>query len=377
MYKTMKIFKCFKIIIAVFLILSGQHSVWGQTEDTWTAFYNQDSTLVGYKDRSGDVKITPKFAGYMTAMKFDKIVAGMERNGEKWISYYVNKDGKVFGTDSMYIFDNTADCENEGFIRFRDSKSDKVGLFDKNGNIVVPTIYNDLTKVRNGMLIGLKGAKKKYVRENAPPVDNYYTWGGGIEMLIDTLNNILAENFPNDNKLDFYSVERTSKPSEDKSKKSFPSSDGKYVTFIDFEEEFKAWLIDGLLSDFTQEQLLQSAYDTIVWESKEGWAKSEKQEFVDNNFQLLRQILLEINEPQTNYSIFLNGLNPFMYEGQEFDKYFNNCREAKEWQYPVLSVVISYDYGTEDISQNHFDFLRTENGYRLISVTIRSAEIKE
>ncbi|WP_222867747.1 WG repeat-containing protein [Sphingobacterium phlebotomi] len=372
----MRIFKCFKVIVAVLLILLEQQLLWGQTEDTWTAFYNQDSTLVGYKDRSGDVKIPPKFAGYMTAIKFDDIVAGLERNGEKWISYYVNKDGKVFGTDSMYIFDNTADCENEGFIRFRDRESDKVGLFDKKGSIVVPAMYNDLTKVRNGMLVGLKGAEKKYARENDPPVDNYYTWVGGEEVLLDTLNNIVAENFTNDNKLDFYSIEITSKPSEDKSKKSFPSNDGTYVTFIDFVEEFKIWLANDLLSDFTTEKLLQASHDTIVWESTKGWAKTEKRAFIENNFQLLKHILSEIKEPETNYAVFLNGLNPFMYEGAEFDKYFNNCREAKEWQYPVLSVVISYHYGKEAMSQNRFDFLRTENGYGLISSTIRNAEIK-
>lgn len=373
----MKIFIQFKIITITFLTMVWGHVAWAQTKDTWTAFYNQDSTLVGYRDSAGNVKITPKFEGYVTAIKFDNIIDGKERNGEQWTSYYLNKKGREFGRDSIYIFDNTADCENEGFIRFKDRESDKVGLFDKNGDVVVPAIYNDLTKVRNGMLVGLKGGKKKYVRENDPPEDNYYSWVGGVEVLLDTLNNVLAENFPNDNKLDFYAVERTSAPSKDKSKKSFPSSDGKYITFIDFEQEFKTWLIDDLLSDFTRERLLQSAHDTIVWESKAGWAKSEKQEFLDNNFELLKQILLEINEPQTNYSIFLNGLNPFMYEGEEFDQYFNNCREAKEWQYPVLSVVISYHYGTEDISQNHFDFLRTENGYRLISVTIRNAEIKE
>ncbi|MFD2539626.1 hypothetical protein [Sphingobacterium chuzhouense] len=369
--------KYFKIIAALFLIMLGCRSERGQITDTWTVFYNQDSTLAGYKDKSGVVRIEPRFAGFVTAVQFNDIISGTERNGEKWTSYYLNKKNKVFGTDSIYIFDNAADCENEGFIRFRDRESDKVGLFDKNGDIAIPAIYNDLTKVRNGMLVGLKGGKKQYVRPNDPPADNYYSWVGGVEVLLDTLNNVLAENFPNDNKLDFYSVERTSKPSKDKSKKSFPSSDGKYITFIDFEKEFKAWLIDELLSDLGKEQVLQSTHDTVTWESKEGWAKTGKQEFMDNNFQLLKRILLEINEPETNYAIFLNGLNPFMYDGEDFDEYFNNCGEAREWQYPVLSVVISYNYGTKDISQNHFDFLRTENGYRLISVTIRNAEIMQ
>ncbi|MEI9958494.1 MAG: WG repeat-containing protein [Ferruginibacter sp.] len=36
-----------------------------------------------------------------------------------------------------------------------------MGLFNKNGDIVVPAEYNDITRVRNGMIIALKGAEKK------------------------------------------------------------------------------------------------------------------------------------------------------------------------------------------------------------------------
>ena len=66
------------------------------------------------------------------------------QNDDRWFSFW-NGDStlrSIVGKDSVYIFDNTPDCENEGFIRFRDHKTDKAGMFNRNGNIVIPAEYN-------------------------------------------------------------------------------------------------------------------------------------------------------------------------------------------------------------------------------------------
>jgi hypothetical protein len=64
-----------------------------------------------------------------------------------------------------------------------------------------------------------------------------------------------------------------------------------------------------------------------------------------------------------------------MYEGVEFEKYFNNCGDAKEWVFPVMNIVISHN-DKKNFSQNNYDFLRTESGYKLISVTIKNEKIR-
>ncbi|WHT39712.1 hypothetical protein QNH98_03240 [Myroides sp. mNGS23_01] len=87
-------------------------------------------------------------------------MAVSEEVGESWKNYYLTKEGRSVGVDSLYIFDNGSDCESEGFIRFRDSKTDQAGMFNSKGDIAIPAVYNDLTRVRNGMIIGLKGAEK-------------------------------------------------------------------------------------------------------------------------------------------------------------------------------------------------------------------------
>src|SRR5947209_11166940 len=111
----------------------------GQSTDIWTTFWNKDSTLMGFKDKNGSVKISPRFTkGLMAASQFKNIIAVTEQANGSYKSYYLTKKGKIVGKDSLYVVDNTADCESEGFIRFRDKKTDKAGMFNSQGEIVIP-----------------------------------------------------------------------------------------------------------------------------------------------------------------------------------------------------------------------------------------------
>ena len=149
----------------------------GQRTDTWTAFWNEDSTLIGYKDTNGIVKIEPIFSGFFFAEKFDNIIAISEGNNGELGSYYLTKTGRTFGEDSLFNFDFRYDCESEGFIRFRDPKTAKIGMFDRTGKIAIPAIYDGLSRVRNGMVRGLKGAEKKYW-DNHEHADYHYSHTG-------------------------------------------------------------------------------------------------------------------------------------------------------------------------------------------------------
>lgn len=344
--------------------------LFGQSIDTWTAFWNKDTTLIGYKDKTGIVKIEPKFTSFTTAKRFHNIIAVMEDLNGNYKSYYLTKSGRIIGKDSLHIFDNGADCESEGFVRFRDKKTDKVGMFNRNGDIVIPAEYNDLTRVRNGMIIALKGAEKKYWERG-----EHYSWIGGHELLIDTNNNILIDNFKLDNKLNFFSIEKTKTPHSDTIRKSFLAKDGNYYSFVDFEKEFRQWIRKELINDLTKERLVSVSYDTITWESTDGWAKTDKVKLITDNFTILKNGLLEILQPKTDYFISSDGLNPFMFEGAEFEKYFNNCGESKDWIYPTMSIIITHK-DKKDLTQNHYEFLRTDKGYKLICLTLRNEKMK-
>lgn len=364
-----------KLYILTFLTTISSLTLFGQSNDTWTSFWNEDTTLLGYKDKNGVVKIEPKFTDYGCANKFDNIIAVTEEVNGKWNSYYLTKSGKIIGRDSLHIFDNGYDCESEGFIRFRDRKTDKVGMFDRTGKIIVPAIYNELTRVRNGMIIGLKGAEKKYWDKHKESGCNHYSWVGGQEILIDTLNNTLVENFKYDNSINFFTLQKAETSQPDTTRISFKAKDGTYYSFIDFEKEFRQWITTEMLNDLTIERLINISFDTITWEATNGWVKTNKQKLISDNFSILKNGLLEILNPKTDFFISSDGLNQFMYEGPEFEKYYNNCGEAKEWIYPTMSIIISHN-DNKDFTQNHYEFLRTDNGYKLICLTIRNEKMK-
>lgn len=364
-----------KLYFLLFACLFCKLNALAQTPDSWTSFWNIDSTLIGFKDRSGAVKIQPKFQGYTNASKWDYLVAVTELHGGNWSSYYLTKPAQVIGKDSLYIFDNAADCESEGFIRFRDPKTDLVGLFNRRGKVVVPAVYNALERVKNGLLSGLKGAEKKYWDSNTHSGCHHFSWSGGQSVLLDTLNNLLIEDFPRGNSINYFSLEKTTRPMSNSTQTSYLAQDGSYYSFVDFEREFQQWINTAFTEDLTIEKLLAVSHDSLTWESQEGWATTAKEKLIADNFKILKSGLLEVQQSQTDYFISIDGLNPYLFGGETFEKYFDNCGMAKDWKYPCLSIVITHREG-ERTSQNHYEFLRTDQGYKLICLTIRDREMK-
>lgn len=340
-----------------------------QNNNTWFSFWNKDTTLIGFKDKNGIVKIEPKFTGLTNTGRFDYIVAVTEEKDGNWDNYYLTKAGKIIGRDSFFVFDNTADCEHEGFIRFRDRITDKVGLFNSKGELVVPAIYNFTSPVANGMIIALTGATKKQMGE-------HYSWEGGQFLLIDTNNNTLIENYDTEKNLNFYSVLITPQLNKDSLRHSYKGVNGQYYSFIDYDKEFQHWLQSSLLRNFTKTSLSKSCNKEIFgWREPAGWTATEKNRFIDRNFETIKKILLTLNSPKCDYHVFNEGLNPFIYESAAYKKYFDNCGQSEDARYPVKNIVISYT-GKKGLTQDHFEFLRTPNGYKLISLQLSSAKLQ-
>lgn len=348
-------------IIYALLILNLSASA---QNDIWFSFWNKDTTKVGFKDKNGIIKIEPKFNGFTIARKFENIIAVSEEKDGNWKNYYLTKNGKIIGRDSLFIFDNGPDCENEGFIRFTDRKTDKMGIFNSKGKIVIPAEYSNLTKVKNGMIIALKGAQKVMDGE-------HFFWKGGKEFLIDINNKILIENFAYNDDLNFYSVQKSKEPNTSPVRENFKGIDGQYYSFINFDKEFKLWLQNTLLEDLSKANLEKHSFDKITyWKKSDGWKNLPKNKFIDQNYSYLISKLEELKNPKTDYFVSSDGLNSFIFESSEYEIYFNNCNEAKEWLYPIMNVVIN-PKNKLDNGQDHLEFLRTENSYKLISVSAR------
>lgn len=344
----------------------------GQDHRSWTAFWNEDATRMGFRDPDGSTRIEPRYSGFTTARKFDDIVAVMEDHGDRQEAYYLTKSGDIIGRDTIYFVDNGPDCESEGFIRFRDRRTGLAGLYDGAGGIAVPAEYNDITNVRNGMAAALKGARKKAPGAGREDECGHVIWEGGREYLIDTRNRVLVDGFPYDPGLNFYSLTIRKEPAPEKDRRSFRGVDGNYYSFVDYKKEFQAWLTAVMGGSFSRETLMEnSCRDIYFWKEPDGWAAESSRSFIDLNFELIRSRLSEWNKENAGHFIAMEGLNPFIFKSAEFDPYYNNCGEPKDWQYPVMSLVIQHQTGG-DSAQDQFDFLRTENGYKLISVAVRN-----
>ncbi len=361
-----------KSILLTYLIILIGLSAFSQSSEKWIAFWNEESQLMGFKNSKGQVEIKPKFMGFTVAREFDNIIAVMEDNNGKYEAYYLTKSGKKIGLDSLHIYDSKADCESEEFIRFRDKKKDKVGMFDKNGNVAIPANYNDLSRMHNGLIWALKDAKKKYWTKHKESGCNHYSWKGGQELLLSKDNKILVENFRYEGNLNFYSMIVQNKPSSNSTKANFIGVNGKYYIFTDIEKEFNQWLKTELIPNLTLSKLEFSTMDSLTyWKKPKGWITESKQTFLTRNFELIKERLQSIQMDKSDYFVSIGGLNQFMYTGNNFDKYFNTCGEARQEKYPVMTLIIN-NKTDSNFTQDHFDFLKTDKGYRLINITIRN-----
>lgn len=337
-----------------------------QKKDLWYSFYNADSTLYGFKDANGVVKIEPKFQSFFLTGVFDNIISVNEKQGDKYESYYLTKSGRKVGRGNVYIFDFTYDHEQEGFIRFMDHKADKEGLFNRYGDVVIPALYDGMTSVHNGLIVVLQGAKK-IVSEDG----EHHHWEGGTQKLLDTNGRVLIRNFDYNMKLNLYSLVVSDKKHTSQVRKSFRGENGQYYSFIEYETEFRTWLEKDLLVNLDKNKLLRASFNTIANPAVGGWAFEPKEKYIGQYYERIKAKLLQLKKPAFKYSINVDELDSDIYETEEFRPYMNYLGYNRMAEYPVLNVVIDYGIMTPNHRQDFFEFLRTKEGYKLVSATMR------
>ncbi|MEJ7559944.1 MAG: hypothetical protein WKF66_16650 [Pedobacter sp.] len=356
--------KTFAVICVVLLLCVETQA---QLSERWYRFYNRDSTLIGFKNAEGKVSVAPRFQPQSAWGAFQNIIAVQEKRDGQYLNFYLTKSGREVGLDSVHYFDNGQDYEEEGYIRFRDHKTDKVGLFNKFGDIVIPAIYNDLTRVNNGLIIALSGAEKVRSEDG-----EHSSWRNGKLILIDTSNKVLMEDFNSYRSLNLFSLSITKNPHPDVIRKNFKAKNGTYYSFIDYKKEFLSWLKTNVLNNHSKEKLGSAFYDNLAYfKPDSGWVSEPKDTYLSQNYELIIKKLLQVNATDSRYSIAIDGLNGLIFNSPDFGPYYDGRNESKT-KYPVLSLIFDYDEMTPQHKQDHFDFLRTDDGYRMISLSIRN-----
>ncbi len=352
-----------------FLLFLISFSLFSQEDKYWYAFTVEDtianplSSSLGFKDSKGNVKIKPIYSSLFTQNnKFEKIVAVTEYSENNSKSYYLNKKGKKFGIDSLYTFDFSHDTEQEGFIRFSVGRYlDSIGLFNANGKVVIEPKYNSLSKVTNGLLIAKIGAKQKH--ENHHAGCDHWSFEGGKEMLIDTLGNVLLDNFKdNDLFLNLYSLKITDHKSKEKFRHNFKGKNNKYYSFISYKEEFENFINNDFLKNISNKTSENYLFITIQ-EATDKTKSNEQRNEILNKITILKKNKITFS----NFPFFYFDL-----ENQKLltsmEKYVNNANELNSNKHPTFEIQSVDKPKNEEVS---FSFIRTENGYKIYDFRIQ------
>ncbi len=378
---------CSKVKIALIIfILTGFHLdiSYAKDPEIWTLFLDKQTELIGYKDSNKNIKINPKFTFAMDR-QFKNIIAVYEQiDKNHYESYYLLKNGKKVGIDSLYLWDNAPDCENEGKIRFRDKTIDKVGFFDKNGEKIVPALYNDASPFRNNMAVVLENAEKtclngeKYSDQNKC---EHPMWIGGQTHIINDKNEILVKNFKYGRNLDWFSLKIMGAEKKDLIRETFKGTNGKYYSFINFEKEFNQWFKSKFLTAQNINSIEDICFTNITFwsESKSEWIKIEAASFLIKNKEVLLRQINAFYKGTLQYSARKGDLNPYIFDSENYARYFDSCGNSRKWHNPVFTIIASHrdKKGILNLDyKNYFEFLKADSGYKLISLGVKDKELK-
>lgn len=351
-----------------------------QEDNPWFSFKDKMG-LIGYKDINGTIKIKPKFVGFSRAKRFDDIIEVVEKTQSGYDRYYLNKNGKKFGSNKLFTSQNTADCESEGYIRFQEIKPKWLGLsnkklygmFDKDGNVFLPAKYDFLSSVQDGFIITKQNGKYDLINTKK-------------EILIkDIVKSFINTNldgkktspsFFHINGLDFSTLIVSDQFLKNYARVYFEGVNGKLYSFID--RKMGGIEITKILRQIPIDKKILDGilYKNVYFIKNGNWIKENKKEFLKNNLEAIKKSLLMLKEEDKKYNIFFSHLDPNTYKDKEFDIYFNNCKESYN-KYPVLNLTIDYEIVNKKRKIDHFKFLKiAKSGYKLIEVELKSSSLK-
>ncbi|MBE8720840.1 hypothetical protein C4F40_08900 [Sphingobacterium sp. Ka21] len=349
------------LLLSLLLLLLGCGTPVKELPITWNeyirSFSSDDGERIGYIDESGDTVLPPVYNPIFCPPVIYTVGAVSSLDTAIGM-FYLNKNGKKFGRDSLWAFDFSYDVESDGFIRFSvggypDRNTEREGLYDWKGNIRVPSEYNQLSSVKNGMLIGKKDAKSEPIQ----PGSEYWNWVGGKKFLLDTNGVVLVDDLLEIKKInqdiDFYSKIEAEVPLPHRV--NIKTVDGKYLSFINLKEEFKSYLKKN-------GQLGKLLLDTL-WVDDMSIGKTE---FLSSSaYSSMRELItkaINLDSLDIRYDRFPRDLtNTFLKDFQELvssDQFFR--------RFPVLELTTRRPGKTYELL-----FVRDQNKqYKLFRVEI-------
>lgn len=350
----------------------------------WTQFSVQahGEYRYGYRDASGRVRIPTKFGGFTNARTFRHIMAVQESKSYK--QYYLLKNGRKVGRDSAFVFDFRFDCESEGKILFRDKRKDRVGFLNAQGKAVIPASYNFAQPFHNGLAVALIGAKRSCGNRSLDTLHcEHLSWAGGRTVLLNEHNEVVLDSLntkpTGSGQLNWYSLKINDPAPDTATTVTLRAVSGDHYTFSDYEKEFKQWLYDMLVPTVRRggaAQMQALCFPDLAVSARpfRGWPHFTPAAFLAKyQHTALRPKLGALHRGAPGVAIFAGDLNTLIFESRAFQTFLTDCGEHFSDKYPVFEVVLTYPAQPANAAidhQEHFEFIRTANGYRLFSASL-------
>gem|GEM_PF-5329332 len=293
-----------KSLVQVFFVL---FSIFCFSQDSnWYAFYNPDSTKLGFRDSEGNIKIEPKYETYVTNRVFKNVIVVIEKDkNDTFNSYYLNRKGEKFGENSVYM-SGTSDImedpeEYDGIIKFRNPKTGNVGFFDADGNTVIPDIYNDITNFHNGIAFSLRGATWPKCNSKIEDCEHLW-WQGGKAFAL----NIKGEELFEVEEVYSSKVElknpKINKSVDTETHKIYKGSDGNTYAFCIPEKDFKKWFETVFITDFKRNKTVMPIYfyelisvdDNDNPKHNTAWKNHKKEDYIIKNQKRIDNIFYNV-----------------------------------------------------------------------------------
>jgi hypothetical protein len=355
-----------------------------QSTGPWTQFSVRahGEYRYGYRDASGRVRIPAKFGNFTNARTFRYIMAVSESKSPK--EYYLLKNGRKVGIDSVFMFDYQYDCDSEGKILFRDKRKDRVGFLNAQGKAVIPAIYNFALPFHNGLVVALIGAKRSCGDHTLDTLHcEHLGWAGGHKVLLNERGEVLLNNLDTEltgnGRLNWYSLKINDPAPDTATTVTLRAVNGDRYTFIDYEKEFKQWLYDVLVPTVRRGEAAQVSalcFTDLAVSVRpfRGWPHFTPDTFWAKYQQAaLRPKLGALQRGAPGVAIFAGDLNTLTFESRDFQPFLTDCGEHFSEKYPVFEVVLTYPAQPADASidhQEHFEFIRTASGYQFFSMSL-------
>lgn len=338
--------------------------IYAQGDNSWYPYYSSDSSMYGFKNSRGEKMTEPKFEIVNMIRKMDHIVSILEfdSSSEKFDMYYLLKDGREIGRDSVLINDAQFPCESEGLINFIDKKTELQGCFNADGFIQIPPTYNYIGLFHNGYAVALIGAKKKYWDHNHKGGCNHWSWEGGEKVLIDKSNNIVIRHFnEKDIPLDLYSLVISDSPLSNPYYEIFEATSQRYYHFLNVNKTFESF--------FFKEFLIKSDNPIFYFKVVNHWNDEIGEWVFDTSVTrkdfIVKDILPQLQDiSQWEYDISATQIITDIEYEKYFEPYMDNCYRHNQYKYPLLEIRFKHIKNDKRIS---LEFIRTELGYQLAS----------